>query len=191
MPDDLEVCIGREGVHELDAPSTFAAEESFRIRIRNSGRPVHVHLHPDETLAQATSVKGGNHYLEADESLTIPVTVDAELDPDDRRSGTLRLVAGYGAAETEIAVELRSPAASSVTVDERLAGPRSTESGPGVASRVLDRPAGPVLALGGLAVLVAVLSAAIVRTPAVIAGAAAVIVGVAVAVAVLRQDKRD
>ncbi|PSP18087.1 hypothetical protein BRC62_03700 [Halobacteriales archaeon QH_10_67_13] len=189
MPESLEVRVGREAVHGLDAPATFAAEESFSIQIRNYGRPVHVHLHPDETLAQATSVEGGNHYLEAEDSLTVPVTVEAELDPSDRRSGTLRLVAGYGAAETEIEIELRSPAASSVTVDERLAEPRSTKSGSG--SRVLDRPTGPVLALGGLAVVVAVLSAAIVRTPAVIAGAAAVVVGVAVAVAFLRQDKRD
>lgn len=191
MPEPLEVRVGRETVHELDAPSTFAAEESFRIRIRNYGRPVHVYIHPDETLAQATSVEGGNHYLETEDSLTIPVTVEAGLDPGDRRSGTLRLVAGYGAAETEIEIELRSPTASSVTVEERLAEPRSTESGSGSGSRVLDRPAGPVLALGGLAVLVAVLAAAIVRTPAVIAGAAVVVVGVAVAVAVLRQDKRD
>lgn len=191
MPESLDVRVGREGVHELDAPATFAAEESFRVRIRNYGRPVHVHLHPDETLTQATSVEGGNHYLEAEDSLTIPVTVNAELAPEDRRSGTLRLVAGYGAAETEIEVELRSPAASSVVVDERLAEPRSTGSESGSGSRVLDRPTGRVLALGGLAVLVAVLAAAIVQTPAVIGGAAVVVVGVAVAVAFLRHDKRD
>ncbi len=187
MSEPLEVHVSRDGLHELEAPATFAAERSFQIRVQNHGRPVHVHLRPDETLTQATSVESGNHYLEEDDTFQVPVTVETELDPDGRRSGTLRVVVGYGAAETDTEITLRSPQASSVTVDDRLAEPASAESRPGL----LDRPTVPVLALGGLAVSVAVLAAVTVRTPAVVAGALVVVAGVAVATAFLWRDKRD
>jgi len=187
VSEPLEIHVSRDGLHELEAPATFAAERSFQLRVRNHGRPVHVHLRPDETLTRATSVESGNHYLEGDDTLEMPVSVEADLDPDDRLSGTLRVMVGYGAAETDTEIALRSPRASSVTVDERLAEPAPDESRSGL----LDRPTVPVLALGGLAVSVAVLAAVTVRTPAVVAGALVVVAGVTVAAAFLWWDKRD
>ena len=180
----LEVQIGRETVQELEAPETYTAEESFELQIINHGRPVHVYVHADEPLERATTVESGNHYLEPDD--TLRMTVSAETDLEDPLSGVLRVVSGYGADESQIDVTLQPPGSSSVPVGESLAEP-SANPDPGL----LTRPAVPVLALGVVAALIALVAVVLVQTLAVLLGAVAVLVAVAAGVIALQHKNRD
>lgn len=181
MPSPLPVHVNREELHDLAVPESYETTGSFEIRLVNHGEPSHVHLHLDDPLSTAAAIEATNHYVEGDSErrVTVQVREGATI------QGSLKVSVGYGATTRYVDVVLTEPPESEqpVAVDESLARPQPTEP---ESTGLLDQgPIVPILALGALAVVVAIGTALVVQDLVVAVGAAAVFLGVAVAVTVL------
>lgn len=184
MSETLVVHVNRKCPQsvEIDA-EVFEATGPFAVAVRNHGRPIHVHLNLDDALSTVARLRTPNHYVDGDSTTEIPVSVE-----DSRRSvsGKLKVSTGYGARTAYVDVELVDPVATDegVRVDETLSKPqpRSSEPDDGPLGGVgpLARNA-PVVALGGFALLLAVVVASTVGGGTAFLGALAVLAGVAVA----------
>lgn len=176
----LTVAINRDDVHAI-APETtrFETAGDFSVELDNGGQATHVHLHLDDELATVARIRdGNNHFVEAEKSVLVPVTVE-----DGRRpvTGRMKLVTGYG-AETryvEVSVIEEEEPDTGVRVDESLGVKRAPEpapTSPGISVGTVALVALALLALvlaGGVALLAG--------GPAVAVGAAVVLLAVIVA----------
>lgn len=178
--------VSREAIHSLDVPASLEAAGPFDVVFTNHGQSVHVHLHLDDTLSEVASVDANNHYVEGGSQRAVRIHVETDALPEEPVLGKLKLVSGYGAQTRWVDVELSAPdeGGSSVAVDESLATPPAPEP-EDTGGSVLARPEVPVLGLGVLAVVVAVLAAVYVGGTLVVAGSLAVFAGVIVALYVL------
>ena len=122
----LGVTLNRDRLNQALTPASFESDGDFVVVLRNEGEPVHVHLRFGGPLAAATSVSASNHFVDADATRRVRVSVAAADDPVE---GTLEVVLGHGAAGTEVPVTL-TPGRTSVAVDESLATPASAGAGP-------------------------------------------------------------
>lgn len=180
MPDSLPVHLNHDRLHDVDTVASFEATESFPILLQNGDAPVHVHLHLDDALSQVASIPANNHFVDAD--ATRQVTVEIEDGPRPVE-GRLKVVTGHGAETDYVVVSVVEPEEreDAVDVDETFADPPTREE-PGddessgydgvTASLAAD---GPVVALGLFAIAVAVGSATLSDSGAVLVGALVVI----------------
>ncbi|MEF8787243.1 MAG: hypothetical protein V5A45_15035 [Haloarculaceae archaeon] len=182
MPDELPVHVSRQDLHALEVPASFEASRSFDVVLVNHGESLHVHLHLDDALSDVATMDASNHYVEGESQRAVRVTVDTDRLPDDGIFGRLKVASAYGAETRWIDVELEPPVEErkTVEVDESLAQPqpRETES---ETETSLARPELPVLVLGGVALLVAALTALIIGDLLVTLGSLVVLAGVLVA----------
>jgi hypothetical protein len=184
--EELPVHVSREEIHSLDVPASFETGESFDVVFLNHGESVHVHLHLDDTLSEFAHIDASNHFVEGGSERAVRVYVEADVVPDERVLGKLKLVTGYGARTRWVDIELVSPdeGTSDVRVDESLAKPPAPET-PETGRSILGRPEVPVLGLGALALVVAGLAVVLVGEPVVVLGSLVVLAGVLTAVYVL------
>jgi hypothetical protein len=126
----LSVDLNRRQLHDLDAPSRFETEGSFSITLRNHGEGVHVHVQLDDSLSRVATLADNNYYVEADGTMTVPVSVDAPPQPI---RGRLRVQSGYGSetADVEVAVTPPDETGPPVDVDESLGRPPGASDGDG------------------------------------------------------------
>jgi hypothetical protein len=178
VPDSLPVHLNHDRLHDVDTVASFEATESFPILLQNGDAPVHVHLHLDDALSQVASIPANNHFVDAD--ATRQVTVEIEDGPRPVE-GRLKVVTGHGAETDYVVVSVVEPEEreDAVDVDETFADPPPRPEGDessgydGVtASLAAD---GPVVALGLFAIAVAVGSATLSDSGAVLVGALVVI----------------
>ncbi|MFC7135068.1 MULTISPECIES: DUF7524 family protein [Salinibaculum] len=186
MPDELAVHVSRHDLHAIEIPDAFETDGSFDVVLVNHGPSLHVHLHLDDSLSDVARLDANNHYVEGDASRAVRITVDTDSLPDDGVFGKLKVVSAYGSETRWVDVQLSSPtpAGTPVEVDESLSKPPDSDR---TESRTptFEGPELPVLALGGLALAVALLAAVLVQDTLVTVGAAAVFGGVLVALYVL------
>jgi hypothetical protein len=187
VSDTLPVHVNRQELHSLEVPTDFETGESFQIRLLNHGESVHVHLHLDDDLSEVASLEAANHYVEGESQRVIRVTVapDATLPVH----GRLKVVTAYGATTRYIDVDLEAEdeAEEPVTVDESLGQPQPRPTAD-TGGSLLERPELPVLALGGLALLVALLAVLVMNSMEVLVGALVVLGGVLVAIFFLLRE---
>ncbi|MFC7045832.1 hypothetical protein ACFQH6_10820 [Halobacteriaceae archaeon GCM10025711] len=184
MTDTLPVHVNRDGVNTL-APETdvFEATGSFAIQLQNHGAPTHVHLHIDDDLSAVAEVETPNRYVERESTAVVMVRVTGSRRPV---RGRLEIVTGYGSETAYVTVSLTNPTEEKqpVDVDENL-GHRQQEvavepdDGGGVPLPNLRNV--PVLALGGLAILLAIVAATIVEGVMMLAAVLVVLVGLVAA----------
>jgi hypothetical protein len=189
VPDEFPVHISRSGLHAIEIPDSFDTDGSFDVVLVNHGTSLHVHLHLDDTLSKVASLEANNHYVEGDDERAVRISVDTDRIPDDGVFGRLKVVSAYGSETRWVDIELTQPhpEGETVRVDESLSKPPEPPSNERRATE-LGGPELPVLALGGLALVVAILSAALLQDTLVTVGAGAVVGGVFVALYVLYRD---
>lgn len=182
MPDDLVVHLNRDGPHSIEVePPHFRAGGPFDVVLRNHGSALHVHLHLDDDLSRQATLGTTNHYVDEEAVRRVRVTI---ADPLESVDGRLKLVTGYGSETAYARIELADiePEDHQVRVDEALGQPpTSTEPDP-----LVDAGDLPLLALGSIAVLVAAVAAVLIRGPAGVLGLFIVLVGLAVALVLVR-----
>ncbi len=192
----MYVDVGRDGRGSITTDATSIERSGpFSVIVRNHDTPVHVHCRLAGPLAEVASVDSTNQYVEPGGLISIPVTAPetatlATL--EEPVEGHLEVVAEYGAASVRIDVTLAAP--QEPTVDESLAKPDRPEPKPGVLEQVreampqvgrIDAGTVAVVALGFVAIGVAVATAAVIEGTAAVVGAAIVVLGVMVAFALL------
>lgn len=178
--------VNRGELHSLQVPDSFEGTGSFVVRVVNHGESSHVHVHLDDDLSSVASIGAGNHYVEGGTERTIRVDVDESRLTEEPIRGSIKVAVAYGASTHWIDVELGLPqkGAGPVEIDESLATPPPRDDG-SVLRTVIDRPELPVLGLGILAIVVALLAALVLENVYVLVGSMAVLVGVMVALYLL------
>ncbi|WP_254767445.1 DUF7524 family protein [Salinilacihabitans rarus] len=167
------------------ATTALETRGSFDLLLRGHDGPAHVHCKLAGDLATVARIAQPNYYVEPGEQTVVPVDVDDVAGPVE---GTLEVSTGYGA--TVVSIDVTVESGPRVDVDETLADPPEPEPEDGAGGR-LPVAAGvkpgtvAVLVLALLAVGVAALTAAVVGGAAAFVGFLIVVVGVAVAVALL------
>jgi uncharacterized membrane protein YqaE (UPF0057 family) len=152
VPDTLAAEINRRGIHSLEVPDVIETDGPFDVELRNHGEPTHVHLHLDDDLSRVASIDANNHYVK--EQSTRPVRVHVDDLPDGEVRGKLKVVTAYGAETHYVNVLLDGTGHEEVTVDPDLSTPQS-DPGPS-ALDAIDPETLPAVALGAVAVLLAV-----------------------------------
>lgn len=176
VPDALEIDLSREGPHSIDVASpSIETGGDFDIVLRNHGPALHVHLNLEPGLARAATLSTANHYVEEDAIRRVRVAVDRASLPGE---GLVKIVTGYGAETEFVTVRLVEDGDTDrrVRVDESLAKPRSGRSKP-----LLDPDALPVIALGVIAFLIAIIAALVIDDPILLLGVLIVMAGIAIA----------
>lgn len=179
--DTLAVDVNRDGPHSIDVAPSFHVDGPFEVVVENHGSALHVHLQVDDDLAQAVSLSANNHFVKQGSVRRVTVDVDASKLPV---RGHLKVVTGYGSETEFVTVTVDEPTEeeTGVDVDESLGQPRprpeaaSAEERPGR----LDLDDAPVVALGALAVVVALLAALAVGGDLPLVAVLVVLLGVAV-----------
>jgi len=183
--DTLVVDLNRSGPQSVDvAAASFRTGGPFEVVLDNHGAALHVYLQLDDDLAGAVTLSAGNHYVEQGSVRRVSVDVDRSKLPV---RGRLKVVTGYG-KETEfvtVTVEEREEEPSRVDVDERLGKPRPRPE-PEEGGLSLEFEGAPVLVLGALAVLVALVAALALGGDMVLLAVLVVLLGAAVGVVLLR-----
>ncbi|MFC6614644.1 hypothetical protein ACFQAS_06690 [Halopenitus salinus] len=189
----LPVEVNGDGVHSIDAPDRITTDGPFEVAIDNRGQAAHVHLNVDDDLSRVAGVATTNHYLEAESRRIVHVDVDPDR-PETTVRGKLKLVVGHGSGSTYVTVIVEPPPERerSVVVDESLAEPPDRDPEPSAVERAagtvdstLDGSILPAIVVAAIAAIVAVAVGVTVQTPAVILGAAVVLVAVVAATVVL------
>ena len=186
--DTLAVDVNRDGPHTIDVAPGFHVDGPFEVVIENHGAALHVHLQVDDDLAEAVSLSANNHFVKEGSIRRVTVDVDESELPV---RGHLKVVTGYG-SETEfvtVAVEEREEEPAGVDVDESLGQPRPRPRAGRAEERAsrLDLDDVPVVALGALAVVVALLATLAVGGDLPLVAALIVLVGVGIGVVLLRS----
>ena len=176
MPDTLPVHLNRESLHSLEVPTGIETDGSFEVLLVNHGEAVHVHVHLDDALSRLASIDANNHYVRAESERPVNVTVRGEGEG----RGKIKVVTGYGATTRYVDVDLVEPTEPDqpVEVDESLAKPQPAETETSERTSLVERVDSPVLALAGLALLLAVAVALLVSSPVVQVGAVVVVFAV-------------
>jgi hypothetical protein len=189
VPQSLPVHISREQLHSLEVPATFEADGSFDIRLINHAESLHVHLHLDDPLSEIADLDAGNHYVEGETERRVRVEVDTDALGEKPHFGKIKVATAYGAETRWIDVELTEPdeTPNSIQIDESLSNPQPKEQSQG---SLLDAQQLPVLILGVVALLIALLSAVVFQETAITAGALLVFTGVVTALLFLSRSGR-
>ena len=171
--------VNRHGPHSIDVESgAIHVDGPFEIVIENHGSALHVYLQLDDDLAGAVRLSAVNHFVEEGSLRRVPVDVDESKAPV---RGHLKIVTGYG-SETEyvtVSVEERDETKDGVDVDESLGRPRPRPVAEEQPAR-FDLEGVPLLGLGVLAVVVALLAAFAVGESLPIVAVLVVLVGIAI-----------
>lgn len=177
MPDTLRVHVNRQGLHSLEVPESYDAYGSFDVVLVNHGEAVHVHLHLDDGLADVGTLEATNHYVQANAERSVRVSLDGTTGV----FGRLKVVTSYGATTRYVDVDVLEPDENqdTVKVDESLSKPAMAEPD---RTEPVEDSAVPVLALAGVALVLAVGAVALFDSLAVVLGAVAVIAAVAIGV---------
>jgi hypothetical protein len=191
VTDTLPVHISKGELHSLEVPTTVETTGSFDVVLINHGQALHVHLHLDEMLSKVADLEAGNHYVEGDSERRIRVEVHPDRLDGEEVLGKLKVASGYGAETRWVDVEVREPdpEAESVEVDESLATPQprpDQDNSPGLSERLEL----PLLALGALAILIALGAALLVGQFVVVLGSGVLLAGLVVAAFFLLRDRR-
>lgn len=127
MSESLPVELNGESVHAIEAPETFTTGGPFHVELRNEGGAVHIHIHLSDSLVRAARIEDGNHYVESEETVRVPVgTV-----PERSATGYLEIVTGYGTERERVEVTISSMPAS----DRATRGTPETDRGPDSSDR--------------------------------------------------------
>ncbi|WP_157971772.1 DUF7524 family protein [Halorussus litoreus] len=178
MSASLPVHLNRDQLHDVQTVASFEVAESFPILLQNGDAPVHVHLHLDDALSQVASIPANNHFVDADSTQQVDVKIADAPRPVE---GQLKIVTGHGAETDYVTVSVVEPAEreDAVDVDASLADPvpreRDDEADGATPLRSSLAGNGPVAALGLFAVAVAVASATLSDSVAVLLGVLAVL----------------
>ncbi|SIQ98298.1 hypothetical protein SAMN05421858_1022 [Haladaptatus litoreus] len=184
MSETLPIHVNRDGLHHIDVAQSFEADDSFTIALKNHGAPIHAHLHLDDNLSEVASLSATNHYVKADDTRHVTVTVR-----DAPASGKLKIVTGYGAETAYVDVEIheRDEQKDSIPVDESLSKPQRTRSPePKPSSSALMKNL-PLVLLGLFALVLAFGAGLVVDGGVALFGALVVLVGLGVAAYFLLQ----
>lgn len=121
MPESLPVELNGESVHAIEAPETFTTGGPFHVELQNEGGAVHIHIHLSDGLVRAARIEDGNHYVESEETVRVPIgTV-----PERSATGYLEIVSGYGTERERVDVTISSAPAS----DRSTRGTAETDHG--------------------------------------------------------------
>lgn len=168
MADALAVHLNRDDPPAVECPPAFETGGPFAVEFHNHGPPAHVHLRLDGDLAAVARVDRPNPYVE--DRATVEVRASGE--PGGEVTGTLEVVAGYGAESATVEVTLLPPESTAVSVDESLATPAEGDT----AGASWGRRETAMAGLSGAAVLVTSgLALALDGRAALLFGAAAVL----------------
>ncbi|AHF99109.1 hypothetical protein HALLA_09880 [Halostagnicola larsenii XH-48] len=184
---ELTFEINRDTGESLEANSTtIEAEGSFAVRLRGHNVPAHAHCRLEGDLSRLGSLEQPNYYVEPNEEIVVPISVP---DIDEPVSGTLEVSIGYGAEAVQIDVEV-VPGPPEVDVDESLSEPHRPEPEPSLTEAFTDAtgvdPATlGVVALAGVALAVAALTAGSIGGPIALVGFLIVAIGIVVAAGLL------
>ena len=187
MPDELPVHVSRQELHAVEVPGTFETEGSFDVALKNHGNSIHMHVHLDDALSAVADLTATNHHVDGETERVVHVDVDEErLGPEPVR-GKLKVVSAYGASTRWVDVVIAEPEEedSTVRVDESLAEPRPKPESETAGGPVFASPTVPVVALGAIAVVVALVVAVVVDDAIVLGGAFAVVFAVLLAMVLL------
>jgi len=186
VTEELPVHISRTELHSLDVPASIEAHGPFDVVFVNHAEAAHVHVHLDDALSEVATIEASNHYVNGESRRAVRVHVDEAALPAEPILGKLKIASGYGARTRWVDVELSSPPEeeSAVEIDESLTRPPAPESEDS-GSSLLVRPELLVLALGVVALAVALVAALVLEQTAVLVGALAVLGGVFVALFLL------
>lgn len=182
MSRRLSVSVGRESPGAIEAPDTFETSGRFGVDVENHGRDVRVHFSLDDDLAAVASLPDNNVRVERGESRTVAVDVE----PDASRTGTLTVATGYGQEDHAVTVTVARRDTEETPVDPAPAARDDADTeGVGVVGAVADAvdrsgdTSVGLLAVAGLAVLVALAAATAVGGVAGFAGGLVLLLGVA------------
>lgn len=186
MPDSLPVHVSREELHSLDVPPSFETTGSFDVRLLNHAESLHVHLHLDDDLSEVATLDAGNHYVEGDSERYVRVTVEPDRVDGDELLGKLKVASAYGSQTrwVDVIIKKPDPEANTVQVDESLATPQPKADNEG---RSIPR-AVPILALGGLALVLLAVAALLFDGTVVLVGGIIVVGGILSALFFLLRD---
>lgn len=181
MADSLEVHLNRNGPHSIDVGEAsydaegFEVDESFDVVLRNHGAALHVYLQLDEDLSDTAELGAANHFVEEEQIRRVRVIVSNDGRPV---TGRLKIVTGYGSETEYVTISVVDPATTEdrVLVDETLSQPLNPPTEP-----VLQPKHLPVVALGILALIVALIAGFMVGGPRVFLGLIVVFVGLGIA----------
>jgi hypothetical protein len=186
VADTLTVHLSRDELHEVEpATADFETSGRFDVKIVNHGRAAHVHVHPDDALARGVRVGESNLFVETDASRVVGVEVPDGPRP---RRGSLEFSAGYGAGTASVDVGLVEQPEPNLPVDETLAEPAPVDDTGSPLDSLLAEESLPVLGLGAVALVLALGAAFVIGDVVVVAGALAVLAGVAVALYALNAQ---
>lgn len=177
--DTLAVNLNRDGPHSIDVAPAFHTDGPFEIVLDNQGAALHVYLQLDDDLAEAVRLSAINHFVKEGTVRRVSVDVDESQAPV---RGHLKIVTGYGAQTEYVNVSVEEPVEEEpgVDVDESLGEPRPRPNAAENRSGWLDVDDVPVIALGTLAVVVALLAALAVGGDLPLLAILVVLVGVAI-----------
>lgn len=180
----------RGGTIEVERPAV-ETDRSFELAVVNHGEPVHLHVKPSDELADTVSIRETNRYVDADETVTVPVSVGGHTGPV---TGHLELTTRFGANSTALEVTLTGGVGDDqrVDIDDRLTTPPADEPGESTAfDGLADRDTVETLGLAGLvgfALLVGVVTAVVTGGWVAFLGVAAVLGGVLAALVLFSRD---
>ncbi|UPV73837.1 hypothetical protein M0R89_14985 [Halorussus limi] len=184
MSESLPVRLNHDRLHDIQTRASLEATDSFPVLLHNGDAPVHVHLHLDDALSAVASIPANNHFVDADS--TRQVSVEIEDGGPRPVEGQLKIVTGHGAETDYVSVTVAEPdEEDGVAVDETLAERSGGDAEDAAADGTDDsgfefpdvsvRRNAPVAVLGVFALAVAVGSASLSDSVAVLAGALAVL----------------
>jgi len=192
VPDELTVHVNRTRRHAIAVPEDpFVTAGSFDVVLVNHGEGAHVHLGLEGDLAAAGEVEAPAPFLDADATERVAVRVNAR----GPFGGALTLSTGYGKSSIDVPVRIDPDAGPDVDATPESAG--SAGSLPSFVRPVTRRlrtvggvdatdPATlGLIALAGLALLLAGLVATLVDSGVVLAGVLVVVAAVAGALGLL------
>lgn len=192
MSQALSVDLNRDRLHDIAVTETYTTDETFLIELVNHGEAVHIHIHLDDTLSKVARLETGNHYVATNKTETVPIEVDSPSSPV---TGKLKIVTGYGAETTyvDVTVEPFDEENDTIEIDEDLGKPsgephyQSASFGEQLARVVSESGPLPVVGVGVLVILVALVVGLLVDNSIVFIGVGVVIGGVVAAIALLMR----
>jgi len=192
VTDEVTIHVNRTRRHAIAvADDPFEASGSFDVVLVNHGEGAHVHLGLDGDLAAAGEVEAAAPFLGADATERVAVRVKARGPV----GGALTISTGYGKSSVDVPVRIDPDAGPDV--DARPTSPDSPASLPAFVAPLAERlsaidgvdatdPATlGLIALAGVALLVAALVAALVDSGVVLVGVLVVVAAVAGALSLL------
>jgi len=186
VADTLTVHLSRDELHDVEpATAEFSTDGTFELALVNHGRAAHVHVHPDDALARGVSIADPNRYVETEATRVLEVTVPEGPRP---LRGSLEVSAGYGANSAMVDVALVESSEPDLPVDETLAEPADHDDPGSPIESLLATESLPVLALGGVAVFLALGAAVAIGDAVVAVGALVVVAGVLAALYALAAE---